>query len=91
MIYAIFKEAVNDKFGRWNPYANIIVKVCKSKQTLKKFLTSNPSHGYLCFDLNMFEKNSSAKEAEQVLKGCVGQTRQYAWERMEQLFTGITY
>jgi hypothetical protein len=91
MIYAIFKESVNDKFGKLNPYTNIIVKVCKSKQTVKKFLTANPGHSYLCYDLNMFEKNSSAEEAEQVLKGCVGQTRQYTWERMEQLFTGITY
>lgn len=91
MIYAIYKEAVCDKFGKIDLNTSIVVKVCKSKQTVKKFLTSNPSHSYFCFDLNMFDKYSSAEEAEQVLRGCVGRPRRYAWERMEQLFTGITW
>lgn len=62
MIYAIYKEAVCDKFGKLDPHTSIVVKVCKSKQTVKKFLASNPGHSWLRWNLNMFEKNSSAKK-----------------------------
>lgn len=91
MIYAIFNEAVTDKFGKLDLNTSIIVKVCKNRQTVKKFLTANPGHSYFRFRLSRFEKNSSSEEVERVLKGCVGQTKQYTWDRMEQLFTGITW